>query len=73
MINDFNKAQKLSEYSVYKWQEEQFIENLSIVMKTAKFSVQEITTKNKDKVYLVPEEFYQAVMGLICRAEEESK
>ena len=67
-----NKVQKLSEYPVYKCPEEKFIENFSTVIQSATFSIQEITTKKKDRVYLVPEEFYQTVMSFICRIEEKS-
>lgn len=72
MTNDSNRVQKLSEYRVYKWQEEGIMENFSTVIQSAKFSIQEITTKDKNKVYLVPEEFYQTVMSFICRIEEKS-
>lgn len=66
-----NKVQKLSEYTVCNWSEDQFVESFSTIIKSATFTIQEITTKKKDKVYLVPEEFYQAAMALICLVEED--
>tara|TARA_B110000503_G_C7050955_1_gene372295 strand:- start:748 stop:987 length:240 start_codon:yes stop_codon:yes gene_type:complete len=75
--NKANKDQrakpKQTEYTTYKWQEEQLMKSVTSVVHSAKFSIHEVSLEDGDKIYLVPRDFYEQAKIAIKNSNQDKE
>ena len=68
-----DRTKKLKEFKTYKWVESQFIEHIKSITHGAATDVHEISLEDGDKIYLVPQDFYEQAKIAIKKSNQDKE